>query len=45
MIILSHGLISSRIFLGAYIMYKVFNRRRLYFIKGVLRVLPLISFI
>lgn len=42
---ISHGLVSSRMFLGAYIMYKVFSTRNLYFIKGVIRVLPLISFI
>lgn len=45
MMILSHGLVSSSIFLGAYMIYKVFNSRRLYFIKGILRVLPFISFI
>lgn len=45
MIIISHGLISSRIFLGAFIMYKVFKTRRLYFIKGVIIALPLLSFI
>lgn len=43
--IISHGLVSSRIFLGAFIIYKVFRTRNLYFIKGVIRVLPLISFI
>lgn len=41
-IILSHGLVSSRIFLGAYIIYKIFRTRRLYLIKGVMRVLPVI---
>lgn len=45
MIIISHGLVSSRIFLGSYILYKVFNTRNLYFIKGVMGVLPLMSFI
>ena len=41
--ILSHGLVSSRMFLGAYIMYKIFRTRSLYFIKGVMAVLPVIS--
>lgn len=41
--ILSHGLVSSRIFLGAYVIYKVFRSRRLYLIKGVIRVVPVIS--
>jgi NADH:ubiquinone oxidoreductase subunit 4 (subunit M) len=41
-IILSHGLVSSRIFLGAYIIYKMFSTRSLYLIKGVIRVLPVI---
>lgn len=40
---LSHGLVSSSMFLGAYIMYKIFRTRSLYFIKGVMAVLPVIS--
>jgi len=41
-IMLSHGLVSSSIFLGAYIIYKVFSTRSLYLIKGAIRVLPVI---
>lgn len=45
MMILSHGLVSSRIFLGAYMIYKVFGTRNLFLIKGVMRVLPVMRFI
>jgi NADH:ubiquinone oxidoreductase subunit 4 (subunit M) len=42
MIMLSHGLVSSSMFLGAYMIYKIFRTRSLYLIKGVMRVLPVI---
>lgn len=45
MIMLSHGLVSSRIFLGAYIMYKVYGTRSLYFIKGAMGALPFIALV
>jgi NADH-ubiquinone oxidoreductase chain 4 len=44
-IIFSHGLVSSRMFLGAFIMYKVLGTRRLYLIKGFIRLAPLVSLI
>jgi NADH:ubiquinone oxidoreductase subunit 4 (subunit M) len=40
---MSHGLVSSRIFLGAYIMYKVFRTRNLFLVKGVIVILPLMT--
>lgn len=42
---LSHGLVSSSIFLGAYIIYKAYSSRRLYIIKGGISILPIISLI
>ena len=41
----SHGLVSSRIFLGAFIIYKVLGTRRLYLIKGFIRLVPIMSLI
>lgn len=40
---MSHGLASSRMFLGAYMIYKVFGTRNLFLIKGVIIILPLIT--
>ena len=45
LIMIAHGLVSSRIFAGANILYQVFSSRRLFFIKGVIRVIPLISLV
>lgn len=40
---MSHGLVSSSMFLGAYIIYKVFRTRNLFLIKGVITILPLMT--
>lgn len=44
-IMFSHGLVSSRMFLGAFIIYKVLGTRSLYLIKGFIRLVPIISLI
>lgn len=43
--ILAHGLVSSRIFLGANLIYKVVRSRSLYLIKGFMGLYPRVSII
>ena len=43
-IMFSHGLVSSRMFLGAFMIYKVVSSRMIYLIKGFLSVSPFFSF-
>ena len=43
LMMVAHGLVSSCIFMGANLAYKIFSSRRMFFIKGLLRVFPVFS--
>lgn len=42
---MAHGLVSSRMFAGANILYQIFSSRSLFFVKGAMGVAPIMAFI
>lgn len=43
LMMVAHGLVSSCIFMGANLIYKIFSSRRIFFIKGLLSIFPRFS--